>query len=298
MPDRTGRPRRRPFVAGQRSLARRAGASSPTAEETADSLGPATADEPIGLGTTPAGPVVPPSPAGPDLPVLADEPAAPAAVAAVGPATDLPAAAAPAAAPAVAPGADRPLPAASARPGRRAGVAERGWLLWVLAGAAAVLAAVLGVLLFLRQSQPGISSSLGGTSGLSAGELSALETADRAVTDVLSYSYTNFDAGVRAGAALLTPAFRRSYLRLIDTEVRPLAIQYRAVVRSVPVAGGICDVSPYCPGTGPDRVVALIFFDRSRTSKINPVPTIDAERATVDLVRAGNGWLVSYMTGL
>jgi Mce-associated membrane protein len=160
---------------------------------------------------------------------------------------------------------------------------------WAGAALAVALAATLGTLLWRVHDRPDLSGA----------RASALAVAEAAATDVLSYSYRSYDAGVRRAAGLLTPAFRRQYLRLSAREIRPLALRYRAVVTSSVVQGGVCDVAGYCgPDLGPGRLRVLLFVDQVSTDTRRAAPQVSQERLWVSVVETGGHWLVADMSAV
>jgi len=119
----------------------------------------------------------------------------------------------------------------------------------------------------------------------------ATAAASSGVATVLSYDYRHLSNDFSDAEALLTPGFRKQYMKTTAAAVQPLAAKYRATSTAVvpPGAAGAVTVSP-------NRAVVLVFVDQTVTNSQLAAPRLDRARINVTLVRSGGRWLIDKLS--
>lgn len=108
---------------------------------------------------------------------------------------------------------------------------------------------------------------------------------------LFSYDYNTLDRDFERGLAVTTGTFREEYQRTTREVVRPVAVQYNAVVKADVVEAAVVSASP-------NRVVTLTFVNQTTTSTRVQGPKIDQSRVRMSLRRVEGTWLVDQVQAL
>ena len=166
------------------------------------------------------------------------------------------------------------------------GVTDRatgGWFLTTALVVAVVAALALGVAnLVLHLSKPS-------GDGLDAARSAAVQSANKRVPRMLSYSYNTIDADIAAAGTNVTGDFKTEYTALLTQQVKPSAIQGK--ISTVAKPAGTAVVSAHA-----DSVLVLMFLDLATTSGAKSTPQVDGSRVEVTMKKVGKLWLVSALT--
>lgn len=166
-------------------------------------------------------------------------------------------------------------------PGRRGNHRGHRGLVVLLVLLVAVLAAEAWYL--WRPDTPQPSSSRPVVTG-SVETASALDTAARAMQDIVSTSWKNYDEQVEQAASLMTGTFAEEYRRSAE-DAKAAVVEEKTEVAVDIVSQGVIQAST-------EQVQALIFLDQSVT-KDGKGPRVTPYRARVTVTRTDQGWLVS-----
>ncbi len=110
------------------------------------------------------------------------------------------------------------------------------------------------------------------------------DTAARALSDIVSTSYKDYDDQVEKAAKLMTPAFAKEYRQTAE-DVRDSIVEDQAEVTVTVLQQAVVTASA-------EQVQALVFFDQT-VAKNGAGPSVTPYRALVTVVRSGDRWLVS-----
>lgn len=136
-----------------------------------------------------------------------------------------------------------------------------------------------------EQPAAGVQAGQPGQAGASF-RSAILAQAGVAAEAALSYDHRTLDQGVAQARALMTPAFQRSYDKLVES-LRANAARQAAQASAVVVGGAIS-------GATPDRAQAVLFIDQQITRAGHPVETTGSV-AVVTMVRSDSRWLMSSL---
>jgi Mce-associated membrane protein len=159
---------------------------------------------------------------------------------------------------------------------------------WLLAAVVAVLCVAIGatdVAFGLRNRH---------ADSLDTARTAAVNAAQRAVRDILSYDYRTLDTDIARAKSETTGLFAREYAGTASTLLAE-AKQLRAIVQATPAAPAIVTASA-------DDVVVLVFVDQASVKQPagqkSPATRIDQSRVRMALTKVGNTWKVSQLAAL
>jgi Mce-associated membrane protein len=118
----------------------------------------------------------------------------------------------------------------------------------------------------------------------------ALAASTRAAETILSYDHRKIDADIAAASKLATGQFKKDYADTSKT-VKPIALEYKAVVKATVQSGSVVSADP-------DRVVTLLFVNQSTQSTRVRGTQIDQARVRITMERAGDTWLAAKIDAL
>ena len=116
------------------------------------------------------------------------------------------------------------------------------------------------------------------------------DTAETAVTAVLSYDYRRLQPGMDETTPLLTGDAEKQYVEL-QQPLLATAPRLKAVVQAEVKAVAVLD-------SDDDSARVLLFVDQTSTSKKLTQPQLDQSRVLVTLERSGDRWLVSTLAAI
>jgi Mce-associated membrane protein len=140
-----------------------------------------------------------------------------------------------------------------------------------------------------------------GLAAVAAGRVADRHALDRARTEavaaatsgvgtVLSYDYRHLQRDFKQAEALLTPNFRKQYVKTTAAGVLPLAAKYHATSTAVVPEGSAGVVS-----AGLNRAVVLVFVEQTVTNSQLAAPRLDRARIDVTVLRTGGRWLIDKL---
>jgi len=103
---------------------------------------------------------------------------------------------------------------------------------------------------------------------------------------VLSYDYNSLDASLTGATDALTGDFKSDFEQLVDSTVRPSAIERKIVTTTV-----VQDASVVNADQG--RATVLAFINQSTTAADQQTPKIDGARLRIGLEKVDGQWLIS-----
>jgi uncharacterized protein HemX len=118
-----------------------------------------------------------------------------------------------------------------------------------------------------------------------------LAAAKTCTAAILSYDYRTLDQNERTGQACATGQLKADYTKLMDTTVKTIAPQNKAVQVLQVAKAGITSVS-----SDGKQWVILVYGQQSVTTSTVTSPRLDISSASVTLNNVGGVWLVSNMT--
>jgi hypothetical protein len=158
---------------------------------------------------------------------------------------------------------------------------------------AAILAVVLVALVVLDLSWLGGLQHPGGhqASTTSADREKLLSQAKTKVALVSSYNYQHIDADAKAAEAGMVEPFKGTYDKSIQTVIKPLAAQVKAIVTCSIQTAGITSVS----GDGKQAVVLIYAQLSTENSTTNGQPRLDIATIQVTMNKQGSNWMISQL---
>lgn len=117
----------------------------------------------------------------------------------------------------------------------------------------------------------------------------AVTAADRAVSAMFSYNFTNVDTELPKAADNLSADFREDYLKLINQAIAPGAKEKQLTVQATTQASGVVSADR-------DHAVVLLYLNQVTTSKESPQGTTTGSRVRVTLDKTDDRWLVDAVT--
>lgn len=119
----------------------------------------------------------------------------------------------------------------------------------------------------------------------------AVEVAEQALPDVLSYDYADLDDDIAQARGRLTDAFAAEYDELAAKTIRPTAEQYRAVVSAEVLASSL-------ESADRDEASVLLFANQTTVTTELPAPRVDQSRVRMRLELTSSGWKVAAIEPL
>ena len=155
----------------------------------------------------------------------------------------------------------------------------------VLIAIAVLLAAALAVEAWYLygQSDPVVSAERPVVTGKIA-HRSAVESAARSASEILSYGHEDFDAQIEDATTKMTPEFAEEF-EVTASEVKDRFVEERITQEIRVVASSVVTASA-------EEVRALLFLDQY-VAKAGEGTSVTAYRAVVTVKRSDGGWLVS-----
>jgi Mce-associated membrane protein len=151
--------------------------------------------------------------------------------------------------------------------------------------------AVLGLVLLLMLGLTGwLGWQLRQDAATETARTKGLTAARDAARVLFSYDYQQLDKDFAAGLAVTTGSARDEYQRTTSSLVRPVAVQYQAVVKADVREAGVIEASP-------GHVLTMIFLNQTTTSTRVQGPKIDQNRVRLGLRLVGGKWLVDRVEG-
>jgi hypothetical protein len=161
---------------------------------------------------------------------------------------------------------------------------------WIIAAVAALAAAVLlGVGLWLTDGVWWAKSST--SAHREQVRQQVLAAAKTCTAAILSYDYRTLAQNEKTGQACATGQLKADYTKLMDTTVKTIAPQNKAVQVLQVAKAGITSVS-----SDGKQWVILVYGQQSVTTSTVTSPRLDISSASVTLNNVGGVWLVSNMT--
>jgi Mce-associated membrane protein len=106
--------------------------------------------------------------------------------------------------------------------------------------------------------------------------------------DVLSYDFQTFDQDRAEALAQLSPGFRKDYQSTLDT-IEDTAVEQKRSQDAEVIAVAVVRAEP-------DKVVTLVFINRTTSTADADKQRILQDRANVTVVRDGGKWLIDDIT--
>ena len=158
---------------------------------------------------------------------------------------------------------------------------------------AAILAVVLVAVLAADLSWLGGLKHPGGhqSSTTSADREMLLSQAKTKVALVSSYNYQHIDADAKAAEAGMIEPFKGTYDKSIQTVIKPLAAQVKAVVTCSIQTAGITSIS----GDGKQAVVLIYAQLSTENSTTSGQPRLDIATIQVTMNKQGSNWMISQL---
>lgn len=119
----------------------------------------------------------------------------------------------------------------------------------------------------------------------------AVEAAEQALPDVLSYDYADLDDDIAQARGRLTDAFAAEYDELAAKTIRPTAEQYKAVVSAEVLASSL-------ESADRDEASVLLFANQTTVTTELPAPRVDQSRVRMRLEHTASGWKVAAIEPL
>jgi len=116
------------------------------------------------------------------------------------------------------------------------------------------------------------------------------DTAETAVTLVLSYDYRRLEDGMRDTKPLLTGDARTDYLE-VEKPLLHSAPRIKAVVQATVKATSVLE-------SDDDSARVLLFVDQTSTSTKLTQPQLDQSRVLVTMTKAHDTWLISTLKAI
>jgi hypothetical protein len=161
---------------------------------------------------------------------------------------------------------------------------------WIIAAVAALAAAVLlGVGLWLTDGVWWAKSST--SAHREQVRQQVLAAAKTCTAAILSYDYRTLAQNEKTGQACATGQLKADYTKLMDTTVKTIAPQNKAVQVLQVAKAGITSVS-----SDGKQWVILVYGQQSVTTSTVTSPRLASSSASVTLNNVGGVWLVSNMT--
>ena len=108
---------------------------------------------------------------------------------------------------------------------------------------------------------------------------------------LFSYDHATLDEDFAKGLAVTTGDFTESYRKTTTEVVKPVALQYKAVVVADVVESAVIEAEPH-------EVTTLVFLNQGTTSTRVTGQQVDQSRVRMRLVEKDGRWLVSEVTAL
>ncbi|MFP5369510.1 MAG: hypothetical protein ACLGI3_02015, partial [Actinomycetes bacterium] len=119
----------------------------------------------------------------------------------------------------------------------------------------------------------------------------AVEVAEQALPDVLSYDFADLDDDIARARGRLTDAFAADYDELASKTIRPTAEQYKAVVSAEVLASSL-------ESADRDDASVLLFANQTTVTTELPAPRVDQSRVRMRLEHTESGWKVAAIEPL
>ncbi len=119
----------------------------------------------------------------------------------------------------------------------------------------------------------------------------AVEVAEKALPDVLSYDFADLDDDIARARGRLTDAFAAEYDELAAKTIRPTAEQYKAVVSAEVLASSL-------ESADRDEASVLLFANQTTVTTELPAPRVDQSRVRMRLEHTASGWKVAAIEPL
>ena len=157
----------------------------------------------------------------------------------------------------------------------------------------AILAIVLVAVVVLDLTYLGGLKHPGGhqSSTTTADRERLLSQAKTKVALVSSYNYEHIDADAKAAEAGMIEPFKGTYDKSIQTVIKPLAAQVKAVVTCSIQTAGITSIS----GDGKQAVVLIYAQLSTENSTTAGQPRLDIATIQVTMNRQGSNWMISQL---
>jgi Mce-associated membrane protein len=129
------------------------------------------------------------------------------------------------------------------------------------------------------------------TSTSTADREKLLSQAKTKVALVASYDYRKIDADAKAAEAGMIEPFKSTYDKSIQTTIKPLAAQVKAIVTCTVQTAAISSVS----GDGKQAVVLIYAQLSTQNSTTNGQPRLDIATIQVTMNKQSGNWLISNL---
>ncbi len=106
-----------------------------------------------------------------------------------------------------------------------------------------------------------------------------------------SYDYRKIDADAKAAEAGMIEPFKSTYDKSIQTIIKPLAAQVKAIVTCTVQTAAISSVS----GDGKQAVVLIYAQLSTQNSTTNGQPRLDIATIQVTMNKQSGNWLISKL---
>jgi Mce-associated membrane protein len=157
----------------------------------------------------------------------------------------------------------------------------------------AILAAVLIAVLAVNLTWLGGLSHPGGhqTSTTAADREKLMSQAQTKVALVASYDYRKIDADATAAEAGMIEPFKSTYAKSIQSTIKPLAAQVKAIVTCSVEKAAVSSVS----SDGKQAVVLIYAQLSTENSTTNGQPRLDIATIQVTMNKQGGNWFISNL---